>query len=241
MLQNGMNHEGRRGGGDRASRRGPGLVSGGAALNGGPAAQVNGAQPPSVVKGDVNHWYRGKKAAPPRTPRKRGGPASAVNHASAAGGVRSASRPAAVSKTGAASPDDAAASPVDCQQMAPQVIPSATAKNQRRREKFRQKRNLKTCPENHALTIRAAPEEEDWEKESQEVAPTDWENDCYGINPYGPQDVIHFSLRDSPFQQRHKVPLLMASYNPAAHHPHPVYWRHYHTPIEQGQFADADH
>ncbi|XP_040041377.2 uncharacterized protein LOC120824568 [Gasterosteus aculeatus] len=250
MPQNVMNRDGGRGGTRhstcRASGRGPGLVRGGAALNGVLAAppqstarftQGNGAQPPRVVEGDVNHWYKSKKAAPPRTLKKRGGPASPVTHASAAGRVCSAGSLAGVSGKGAASLD-AAASPVDCQQMAPRVILS---KNQRRR-------NRKACPENHTLSGIPPPpppeeeEEEDWEKESQEVTLIDWENNCFGINPYGPQDVIHFSLRYSPFQRRHEVvPLLMAGYSPEVHHPQPVRWRHYGTPTEQGQFADADH
>ncbi|XP_031727896.1 uncharacterized protein LOC116396975 [Anarrhichthys ocellatus] len=250
MPQNGMNYDGRRGGTRHSTCRvnsqvpGTGVVNGAGAHNGWPAAAtestVNGAEPPCVVNGDVNHWYKGKskKAAPPRTLGKQQGTASAVTEASAAGGVRSAASPGEISVKG-----DAAASPCSSERIAPQIILSATAKNQRRRERVKpRKRNTAVfCLEKPPLPLMPPREEEDWEKEITEVTLIDWEKNCYGVEPYGPQDVIHFAFRDSTLQQTDTVDLpVTAAYSPAAHHQHPVQWRCYGTPTERDQFADAD-
>ncbi|XP_068583434.1 uncharacterized protein [Cebidichthys violaceus] len=244
MPHNGMNYDGRRGGTRHSTCRandqvpGTGVVNGAGAHNGWPAGTVKGAKPPCVVNGDVNHWYKGTstKAAPPRTLGKQRGKASAVTEASAAGGVRSAASPGGISVKG-----DAAASPCSSERITPQIILSATAKNQRRRERFKPKRNTAVCLKEPPLPLMPPREEEDWEKEIMEVTLTDWDKNCYGVEPYGPQDVIHFSLRNLTLQQTDTVnPPVTAGYSPAVHHRFPVQWRCYSTPTERDQFADAD-
>ncbi|XP_054461154.1 uncharacterized protein LOC129096404 [Anoplopoma fimbria] len=258
MPQNGVSYEGRRRGPRHSTCRanhqvpGTGLVNGAVAHSGWPAAateitpagKVNGAKPPCVVNGDVYHWYKDKstKAAHPRTLRNQRGTASAVSDASAAGGGRSVRTPGGIWVKGATSPD-AAASICSSEQTEPQISLSATAKNQRRREKFRLKKRNSAVDflQKPSLPLMPPREEEDWEKEIQEVTLTDWEKNCFGIEPYGPQDVIHFSLRDLTLKQRDTVDLpVTASYSPAVHHPLPVRWRCCSIPTEPDQFADAD-
>ncbi|KAK9540038.1 hypothetical protein VZT92_002512 [Zoarces viviparus] len=254
MPHNGMNYDGRRGGTRHSTCRannqvpGTGVVNGAGAHNGWPAAAtgstpartVNGAEPPCVVNGDVNHWYKGKskKAAAPRTLGKQRGTASAVTEASAAGGVRSAASPGEISVKG-----DAAASPCRSERIAPQIILSPTTKShwRLRRERFKSWKRNSTVFGREKPPLMPPREEEDWEKEIMEVTLNDWEKNCYGVEPYGPQDVIHFSFRDSTLQQTDTVGLpVTADYSPAAHHQHPVRWFCYSTPTEQDQFMDAD-
>lgn len=57
----------------------------------------------------------------------------------------------------------------------------------------------------------------------------------------GPEDVLHFALRDLTLQQRDSVdPPVTANYSPSARHPRPVKWFCYSVPTEPDQFADAD-
>ncbi|XP_056264825.1 uncharacterized protein LOC130189859 [Pseudoliparis swirei] len=244
MPHNGLNYDGRRGGTRHSSRRDnyrvpfTGLVNGAVTHNGWPAAATesepagtgNGAERPCVVNGDVDHWYKAKsaKAAPPSTHGKQGGIASAGN-------------PRGISGKGPAG-RHVAASAWNSEQMAPQIIPSATAKNQWRRRTFRrEKRNMATSTKNPPLPLMPPQEEEDWENEIQEVTLTHSENNCDNIQPYGPQDVIHLSFRDLTLQQRDAVDLPVTdSYNPAVHHRCPVRWSCHNVSAEQDQYADAD-
>ncbi|XP_068448261.1 uncharacterized protein [Clinocottus analis] len=242
MPQNGVNYKGRRGGTRhgtcRADHRVPftGLLNGAVPHNGWPAAAtenklagtVNGAKSTCVVNGVGNHWYKGKSTTPPMTLWKKGSGALA-------GGVRSAGNARGIWAKGGAG-QHPAASPCNPEQTAPQLIQSATTKHQWRRT-FRCNRNKAACPENAPLPLM----EEDWEKETQEVALPDWEKNSYGINPYGPQDVIHYSLRGLTIQQRDAFDVpVSAGYKPAVHHPLPILWRRYKPATERDQCADAD-
>ena len=61
------------------------------------------------------------------------------------------------------------------------------------------------------------------------------------VPPPGPEDVIHFALRDLTLKQRDQVDLpLTANYSPAKHHLRPVKMSWWNTPTEPGQFEDAD-
>ncbi|XP_074486553.1 uncharacterized protein LOC141764829 isoform X2 [Sebastes fasciatus] len=260
MPQNGLSYEGRRGWTHHSTCKandqvpGTGLVNGAVAHNGWPAAATrtsestpagtpNGTKPQCMVNGYINHGYKGKstKAAPQRTRRKHGSTISDVTDASAAGGVRSAGTPGGVSVNGAASLDTVAP-PCKSEQMAPRHNLSAAAKNKRREKFRRKKRNTEVvCPEYPTLPLLPPPEEEDWESEIQEVKLTDWEKMCFGVGPYGPEDVLHFSLRDLTLKQRDTVDLpVTANYSPAVHHQRRVRWSCYSIPSEPDQYADAD-
>lgn len=61
------------------------------------------------------------------------------------------------------------------------------------------------------------------------------------LPPPGPEDVLHFALRDLRLRQTQTADLpLTANYRPALHHPRPVKWSCYSIPTEPDQFADAD-
>ncbi|XP_071359397.1 uncharacterized protein [Trachinotus anak] len=245
---------------------GTGLVNGAAAHNGCPATATsisektpagipNGTKPQCMVNGYINHRYKGKstKTAPPRTLRKQGNTISAVTYPSAAGEV--SSRDISRGISGATSLDTVAL-PNKSDQMAPESTLTAAAKNQRRGKKFRRKKRDTevVCPEN---TWMPPQEEEDWENEIQEVSLTDWETLCFGVRPYGfrwgqvqmfylyfvpapgPEDVLHFALRDLTLSDR-VGQLVTANYSPATRHPRPVRWSCYDVPTEPDQFADAD-
>ncbi|KAG8014880.1 hypothetical protein GBF38_003568 [Nibea albiflora] len=263
MPQNGLNYGGRRRGarGDtcKADSHVPGaaLVNGAVVHNGCPAAATrirgsapagspNGTKAQCMVNGYINNGYKGKsrKAPLPRTPRKQGSMISAVTDASAAARVSSAF-PGGISVNGPTSPGTtstaaAAALPCNSDQMAPEPSPSAPAKNQRRWKRIRhEKRPVCTLlPPPPVMP----PQVEDWESEIQEVTLTDWEKESFGIRPYGPEDVIHFSLRCLTLNKQRDTPNLpvTANYRPAVHHRRPLRWSCYSIPTEPGQFADAD-
>ncbi|XP_053275263.1 uncharacterized protein LOC128437224 [Pleuronectes platessa] len=216
-----------------------------------PAGILNGTKPQHMVNGYMNHGHRGKytKAAPPGTLRKRGGAVSAVSDASA--GVSSRDISNGVSVNGAASLDFVALLG-NCEETAPGPSLSASAaavKDQRRRKKIRRKKRLRTlygsddCPLQRDPEVASVPpqEEEDWESEIQDVTVTGWEELCFGRCPYGPEDVLHFALRDLTLKQRDQVNLhLTANYTPAKRHRHPLKISWLSTPPEPGQFEDAD-
>ncbi|XP_028449213.1 uncharacterized protein LOC114565382 isoform X2 [Perca flavescens] len=261
MPQNGMNYEGRRGGTRHNACKangqvpGTGLVNGAVVHNGcpadatrtserTPAGTLNGTKPQCMVDGYINQRYKGRstKAAPPRTIGRHGSTISAVTDASAAGRVHGAGTPGGISVYGDTGLDTVAL-PCKSDQMAPQPSLSAAAKIQRRRPKFRhKKRDTEVVhPVYPTRPLMPPQEKEDWESEIQEVTKTDWGKFCFGDTPYGPQDVLHFDLRDLTLKQRDTVDLpVTANYNPAVHHPHPVKWSCYSIPTETDQFADAD-
>ncbi|XP_038569665.1 uncharacterized protein LOC119899233 [Micropterus salmoides] len=265
MPQNGMNNEGRRRGMSRRTCKangqvsgqvpGTGLVNGAVVRNGCPAADtrtsentpagtLNGTKSQCMVNGYINHGYKGKswKRAPQRTFRKQGSTISVVGDASADGRVCSAGFPGGISVNCATSLDTVDL-PCNSDQMAPEPSPSATAKKQRRRKIFRRKKRgtEAACLENSTPPLVPPKEEEDWENEIKEVTLTDWEKMPFGVRPYGPEDVLHFALRDLTLIERDTVDLpVTANYSPARHHPRPMQWFSYSIPTEQDQFADAD-
>lgn len=63
----------------------------------------------------------------------------------------------------------------------------------------------------------------------------------YSVPPPGPEDLLHFALRDMTLLQMDTLDLpVIANYSPAVHHPRPVRWSCYNIPTEPDQFADAD-
>ncbi|KAI3353304.1 hypothetical protein L3Q82_019844 [Scortum barcoo] len=226
-----------------------------------PAGTPNGAKPQCTVNGHINHGYKGKstKAAPPKTFRNQGRTISAVTDASAVGGVRGGQTPGGVLVKGATRLD-AVAAPFNSDETALQSILSTAAKKQRARNKFRHKRcatylmaamkidryfidlQEKFTTSWFKIPPQMPPqEEEDWENEIQEVTLIDWEKMCFGVQPYGPEDVLHFALRDLTLKQRDTADLLVtANYRPVVHHRPPIQWSCYNIPTEAGQFADAD-
>ncbi|XP_035516543.1 uncharacterized protein LOC118327333 isoform X2 [Morone saxatilis] len=241
MPQNDMNYEGRR----RGMRSSGDALVNGAAVDVGspdatgrtskrtPAGPLNGAKPQCMVNGYINHGCKGKsvRAPPPRTLRKQGSTTSAVTDASAAHRVSSAGFPGSVAVNGATSLDAVALS-CTSDQMAPEPGPPAAAKKPRRWKKFLHKKRASPMP---------PQEEEDWENEIQDVTLADWEKMCFGNLPYGPEDLLHFSLRDLTLKQRDTGYLpVTANYSPAVHHPRPFQWSSYNMPTVPEQFADAD-
>ncbi len=166
MPQNGVHYEGRRRGRRRNTCKAnskvnghvpcTGLVNGAVVHNGCPAAATrtnestpagtpNGAKPQCVVNGYFNHGHKGKstKALLPRTLGKQRSTISAVADASAVGGVSRAGIPGGISVNGGTSLD-AVASPCNSDQIAPESSPSAAARKQRTRNKFRHKKRCAT-------------------------------------------------------------------------------------------------
>ncbi|KAF0037541.1 uncharacterized protein LOC118312310 isoform X2 [Scophthalmus maximus] len=201
-----------------------------------PAGVLNGTKPQYVVNGYVNQRHRGKsmKAAAPRTIRKQGGTVTDA----AAGRISSRDISEGVSLNGATS-SDTVALPSNSDKTAPEACRSeAAAKNQSRRKKFTFKKRDTDRTTLHRCHHKRG---EDWESEIQEVTLTGWEKICFGTRPYGPEDVLHFALRDLTIQQTEAVDLpVTANYSPAAHHPAPVSWSSFYIPTEQDQFADAE-
>lgn len=83
---------------------------------------------------------------------------------------------------------------------------------------------------------------EDWEDEIQEIKISNWEKMSFGPQPYGPEDVVTFALRDLSLE-RTKLPLWHLTNNkylPVAHHQQPIDWRRCQLPSEPGQFSDVE-
>ncbi|XP_041640513.1 uncharacterized protein LOC121508075 [Cheilinus undulatus] len=252
MPQDGMNYEGRRKGAHHNSCvvnsqvSGTDLGNGAVVYNGFPAApgrysqrRPNGSEnctrPEFGVNGYINFEYRGKsrKAVPARTFRKQENMLDAVTDAAASGRVVSAGIKGGTSVNGDAVSD----------QMTPELSFPAKARNQKRKKRFSyKKRDTKVNGPGTPTPPPMVPQEkEDWEKEIQEVTLADWEKICFGMCPYGPEDLLHFSLRDLTLKQRDSVPLpLTANYRPAIHHPHPIKWSCFSVSTEPDQFSDAD-
>ncbi|XP_023134258.2 uncharacterized protein LOC111574079 [Amphiprion ocellaris] len=208
-----------------------------------PAGTLCDSKPPRTVNGYINHGYRGNitTAVPPKTLRKQGGMISAISDASAPGRLSRTSDPGSITVSGATKQDS-----VDLPHNFNQVVPDpslpASGKNQRRRRYYRHKKRHSevACLGNSASPL-MPPQKEDWENEIQEVTLTEWEQKCFGVKPYGPEDVLHFALRDLTLKQRDTMDLpVTASYRPVVHHPSPVKWFCYSIPTEPDQFADAD-
>ncbi|RVE76312.1 hypothetical protein OJAV_G00008320 [Oryzias javanicus] len=121
---------------------------------------------------------------------------------------------------------------------------SLTSKPNRKRKTFKYKKKTRKDeipPAGSTSPVMQWKEEESWENEIREVSLHNWEKMCFGVNPYGPEDLIHFSLRGTSLTQRDgwERPTIM-DYNPKVHHPRPVKWSCYNIPSEPDQFADAD-
>ncbi|XP_010772403.1 uncharacterized protein [Notothenia coriiceps] len=252
MLHNGTKYERRRG----ETRHYPfkvgdevpvtGLVNGAVTLNGCPAASTreskstpvctrDDVKPQCMVNGYIDHGDKGQrtKGTPRGTLGKHESTISAAPDASAAVRVRSA-RPSGGPSVNGTPSLDSVAPLCNSQQMAPQPNPSSTAKKRRWRKFREKKRNI------HPPAL-PPQEEEDWESQIKEVTLTGWDNMCSGFMPYGPEDVIHYDLRNLTIKQTDPVDLpVTAKYSPAELHRQPVKWWSLEVPTEAGQFADAD-
>ncbi|XP_058497090.1 uncharacterized protein LOC131467293 [Solea solea] len=194
-----------------------------------------GSKPQHMVNGHINHRYKGSStnAAPLRTFREQGRMISAVTGASAAGRVSNGDISHNASVNGATSPDTVELTSNSDQMGAEPCLSATAVKSRPRRKTFRRK--------NRATEVMMPHQEEDWENEVQEVMLTDWEKMCFGFTPYGPEDLLHFSVRDMTIKQLDVVDLpVTANYSPAIHHPHPIKWSCFKFPTEPDQFADAD-
>ncbi|XP_074553709.1 uncharacterized protein LOC141810218 [Halichoeres trimaculatus] len=193
-----------------------------------------------MVNGHIYKKCNGydRQKVPPRTIRKQGSMISAVTDAPASGRVVSAGIPDGVQVNGEAAP-----LPCYSDQMKPEGSHKADAKNNRPWKKFRHKKRIPevNCAKKPSSPPATPPKQEDWEKEIQEVMMTGWDKMCYGTNPYGPEDLLPFHLRDLTSKQRDMVPPPgLLYYCPAIYHPRPFKWNHYNVPVEPDQFEDAD-
>ncbi|KAK2816886.1 hypothetical protein Q5P01_025077 [Channa striata] len=253
MPRNCMNFEGKRThhntckANDHVNRQIPDIRVYNGDASGFPAASTrssasNSAIPPKGTKskcignGYINNWCKGRVTKPIG---KQGGKISPATEALAG----STGRVSSGGISGGISVSRASNGTHNSNQVAPQLSLSAVVKNPRRRKKFRHKKRPTEdiCTKNFQPVLIPKQEEEDWENEIQEVPLTDWERMCFGVKPYGPEDVLHFALQDLSLKQGDMADLqVTASYSPAVHHPQPVPWLCDRIPTEPQQFADAD-
>ncbi|CAL8289435.1 unnamed protein product [Arctogadus glacialis] len=117
---------------------------------------------------------------------------------------------------------------------------SARPKSRRRRKGLGSKKRSRLWPPpvDTAIWPTHPAEDEDWEKDIQEVVLVDWEKRTFGLQPYGPEDLLSFALRDVSLHPT--APPITAGYTPARSHPPPILWKCYSVPREEGQFSDVD-
>ncbi|MED6290401.1 hypothetical protein CHARACLAT_012585 [Characodon lateralis] len=129
------------------------------------------------------------------------------------------------------------------EQAVPDPSLSASKRKRRGRKHFRnEKKRDKNMTDLGGSTPLVMPlqEEEDWEEEIQEATFKNREKMILEATPYGPEDMLHFSLQDLTLRQSDSVnPPATANYSPTVHHAHPIRWRCCHVPAESEQFADA--
>ncbi|XP_007551710.1 uncharacterized protein LOC103137747 isoform X1 [Poecilia formosa] len=98
-----------------------------------------------------------------------------------------------------------------------------------------------TFPEGYKPLLMSLQEKEDWDEEIQDVTLKKRVELNVVTVPYGPEDVLHFSLQDLSLRQSNMAdPPVAANYSPAVHHAHPMRWRRYRFATESEQFADAE-
>ncbi|XP_078802322.1 uncharacterized protein LOC101172876 isoform X2 [Oryzias latipes] len=121
----------------------------------------------------------------------------------------------------------------------PDHCPLITSTHHGGRKTFKHKNKARKCEFTSAVT--PSKEEENWENDIQDVRLHNWEKMCFGVNPYGPEELLHFAVRGTTLTQRvaGELPATI-DYNPKVHHPHPIKWSCYSVPSEPEQFADAD-
>ncbi|XP_029987734.1 uncharacterized protein LOC115417778 [Sphaeramia orbicularis] len=203
-----------------------------------PSGTHNGTKPPRMVNGYIKHGFSGKttKALPAWTHKKHENRISSVPDKSAAAGVSGAGLGSRASVNGAARPD----SGLCADQVSLEPGQTAAKKTQKRKKIYRHRKrdSEKTFP---TLPLMPPQQEEDWENDIQDVTFTGMENMCFGISPYGPEDILNFDLRDLTLKQTDTVPPpVTANYSPTIHHPCPLKWSQYRCPSEPDQFADAE-
>ncbi|XP_026216098.1 uncharacterized protein LOC113162260 [Anabas testudineus] len=203
-----------------------------------PAVTPTGTKPQLVLNGYINHRYKGRNA---KLAPNEGRRTSAVTDASAAARASGGGIPGDVSVNGVTTVDADAYSH-NSDQMTPEYRLSAAMKNKRSKKFRRKKRDTKVVnPENCKLRYFPPQKEENWENEIQDSTLTNGETMCFGVKPYGPEDVLQFALRDFTLKQRDTVDLpATTSYSPAVHHPNPVEWLCCRINPEPDQFADAE-
>lgn len=98
---------------------------------------------------------------------------------------------------------------------------------------FKKKRKKKKKEEVRSLS--------DWELLLKVVQMSFEKIPCHPLPPLGPEDVLHFALKDLTFKHKEPVYLpVIGCYKPAEHHPEPVRWLCHSASTEPGQFSDTD-
>nr|XP_057947583.1 uncharacterized protein LOC131141456 [Doryrhamphus excisus]XP_057947584.1 uncharacterized protein LOC131141456 [Doryrhamphus excisus]XP_057947585.1 uncharacterized protein LOC131141456 [Doryrhamphus excisus] len=196
--------------------------------------ETNFTKPPYVLNGCLKHGFEGKhnKAAPSRTHEKQKSTFLAACGPALAGGGIHGSSPRGILVNGGTRGRHAwtTSKPQATETGHPVKI---RAKNQRRKRRHKKRDSSHQCPEEPTQELTPPVEEEDWESECQ----ADWEKK-FGVQPYGPEDVLHFALQDLSLE--HWELGTVPNYSPAVHHSHPVQWTCPSTSTEPEQFADAD-
>lgn len=119
---------------------------------------------------------------------------------------------------------------------------SATSKSKKKKSDKKM-----AFPEKSALplmethTTPAVYAQEDWEREIKEVELQNWQMMRFGSQRYGPEDVLHFTLRDLTMERSQTIWTVMPKYIPAMHHTQDIEWVSYKLPpTEPGQFSDVE-
>ncbi|XP_054633988.1 uncharacterized protein LOC129182207 isoform X1 [Dunckerocampus dactyliophorus] len=201
-----------------------------------PAVKSNFTKPPYVLNGYLKHGFKGddNKAAPARTHEKQRNTFSAVCGPALAGRGSHGSAPCGILVNGTSRGHHVLTT---SKPQATGFGPPATirVKNQRwgRKKGHKKRDSSHECPEKPTQQLTPPLEEEDWESECQANC-----EKKFGVQPYGPEDVLQFALQDLTREQWElgTVP----NYSPAIHHSHPLQWNCPSTSTEPEQFADAD-
>ncbi|KAK7929954.1 hypothetical protein WMY93_006349 [Mugilogobius chulae] len=116
---------------------------------------------------------------------------------------------------------------------------TATKIQRKKNKPWLKKRN------NHVTTLEnCVPPQplEDWEDELKDVKINNWEEISFGTEPYGPEDVVNFTLRDLSLEKTNPPfwQVTCNNYHPATHHRRPIEWSRYKPCSEPGQFSDVE-
>ncbi|PWA32739.1 hypothetical protein CCH79_00012433 [Gambusia affinis] len=196
----------------------------------------------STNAGSLDHRDWSTKVVSPKNPGKLQGAFSPVTNGMRAGRWRVADVPQYATATCTGS--FGFTQYYKREQAAPDPNFSASEKKQRGKKCFRNKKKRgmdMTFPEGYNPLLMSLQEKEDWDKEIQDVTLKKRVELNVVTVPYGPEDVLHFSLQDLSLRQSNIADSPVGdNYSPAVHHAHPMQWRRYRFAIKSDQFADAE-
>ncbi|XP_005809142.1 uncharacterized protein LOC102217046 [Xiphophorus maculatus] len=196
----------------------------------------------STNAGSLDRRDWSTKVVFPKNPRKQKGAFSPVTNGTRAGRWRVADVPQYATANCAAS--FGVTHYYKPEQAAPDPRFSASEEKRRGNNRFRNKKKRgmdMTFPEAYKPILMSLQEKEDWDKEIQDVTLKKRVELNVVTVPYGPEDVLHFSLQDLSLRQNNMADApVAANYSPAVHHAHPIRWRRYRFAIQSEQFADAE-